>query len=265
MSSSTTLDTAREWYATGAQRVQSETVNLGLSYLDRAIAVFEEAGERRLLTYARHHKLLGLMLETRHEELENLFPEVMEGYTALDDAYGKSLLLAHLAVSLAGQEQWDAAAAHLNLAGVIAENDAQSAVLAYVYEQQARIFRHRDNLNLAVQRYTQAETLAGGRDDAYAAGLYRQARAETLTALGERAEATALLEDAQDTLVRSGHFREGVDCLNTLHRLYERAGMADDANRVKELIHYCGQRMIQDENQRRAGRYTGPPVEPAAA
>ena len=95
------VQNAQSWYEEGVQRIESGSISLGITYLEKAIALFAEEDSPRVLTYARHHKLLGLKLDRRYEEAESQFADVMQGYTQLEDSYGKGLLLAHLAECLA--------------------------------------------------------------------------------------------------------------------------------------------------------------------
>lgn len=256
-----TLASAQGWYETGVRRIENETYNLGISYLDKAIAVFAEVGDTRRLTHARHHKLLAYKLDGRNEEVESQYPAVMDGYVRLEDTYGQTLLLVHLAESLAHQDRLQRALAWFNLAALLAENDDRPGLLAYVLECQGRLYRHRENQVQAVRLFRRAEAVAEEHGFTYEAIRYRQQRAETLVELGELAEAYGLLEEVQSRLIHEERYREAVEPLSVLRRLYGNAGMEDDRDRVTRLMHALGQEMLRTDERRKPSVYEGPSID----
>lgn len=260
MISNDTYETALNWYETGVHRIQSHSVNLGITYLDRAIAVFVEMDDLRMSTYARHNKLLGLRLSSRFEEVENMFSTVMLGYTRLDDSHGQALLLTHLAESLADQNRWENASGFYHLASVVAENDRHSDVLTYIYLKQALMARERDNLSEATRLFLKAERLAEGVGDTFDLARYRYMRGDTLARLGETSEAVALLEDAQARFTRGGDHQEALKPLTLLRKIYDDSQMSEDFNRVVQLLHLNGQQMIRQESIPRVKEDIGPPI-----
>lgn len=256
-----TVNAAHEWYRTGVRRIGNDTISLGLTYLDKAIAVFAEAGDLRMLTYTRHHRLLGFKLDERDEEVASQYPEVMSGYTALDDSYGKALVLTHLAESLAHQGRWARALSHFNLAGVLAENDGHAPLHAYILERAGCLHRDRENQVQAVRLFAQAEELASEHDLPVAFSRYRTLRAQALAALGETGEAVALLEDVQSRLIGQRRFRDSLEPLTLLRRLYEASDMEEDKNRVVRLMHLSGQELLKTDSERKPSIYSGPPID----
>ncbi len=196
--------------------------------------------------------------------MASVFPEVMEGYTHLEDPYGKALAFSHLAESLAHRERTAPALGYFNLASVLAENHDLRLLLAYVLEQQGRLYKERENQVQALRLFQQAEDIAAeeGRPELFI--RYRFVKAETLVELGELAEAYVLLEDVQSRLIRTGRAREAIEPLSLLRRLYDDIGMDDDKNRVVRLLHECGQHMLRTDSERKPSAYDGPPIERAA-
>jgi tetratricopeptide (TPR) repeat protein len=261
MLSGETLESARSWYETGVRRIESESVNIALSYLERAIPVFAEAGERLLLAHARHSRLLGLKLEERFDELENGFADTMEGYTALGDTYGQALLLSHLAEAQAAQGRWERSMSLFNLAAVVAENDGHRDVVTHVLWQQGQLCRQRDNFTQAIRLFQRAESLLAKEEPPLRAVHFRFLRAQALSQLGETAEAIALLEDVQTHLVRGEQNQAAIEPLSLLRRLYEDEGLSEERARVTQLMHLSGQRMIQTDLLPRPVEHLGPPID----
>ena len=250
-----TLESAKLWCKTGADWVEKGAHSIGIRYLDQAIAVFEEVGDLSWLTYARHQKLQALKTRERFDDAEALVEDVLRGYSLLDDAYGKALALSHSAETTGALGRRDSASARLNLAVAIAERAGNPSLQAYVLMQQGNLCLESGNEIGAIRHYRAAEGIfqRQGLDDD--AGKSRHAAAEVLVRLGERAEATALLEDVQAHFFGKQQYREALRPLSVLLRLYEQAGLWDDKNRIGELIHFCGQYIIQGERA---------PVEPQA-
>ena len=261
MLSAETLESARSWYETGVQRIESEAIGLGLTYLERAIAVFAEALEPRLLAHARHYKLLGLKLAERFDEAEGLFATVMQGYTELGDSYGQALLLCHLAEAQAAQSRWERAMSLFNLAGVVAENDQHREVVTHVLWRQGLLCRQRDNLTQAIRLFQRAEQVLKGEEPPLRAAQFRFLRAQALSVLGETAEAIALLEDVQTHLLRNHQSQAAMEPLNLLRRLYEDEGQSEERARVTQLMHLSGQRLIQTDLLPRPIEHLGPPID----
>ncbi|MCZ6647091.1 MAG: hypothetical protein O7B79_12725, partial [SAR324 cluster bacterium] len=67
-----TVEAARKWCQVGANWIENGAVKLGLNYLDRAIAVFNQNDELAWQTYARHAKLDGLKRTGWEAEAEAL-------------------------------------------------------------------------------------------------------------------------------------------------------------------------------------------------
>ena len=96
----------------------------------------------------------------------------------------------------------------------------------------------------------------------------RYSAAEAMMRLGERADAVAFLEDLQIKLIRGHKFREALEPLNLLGQLYEESGSWDEKDRVTELVHLCGQSIVQEVDARREadlGQPTVRLVEPPAS
>jgi hypothetical protein len=63
-----------------------------------------------------------------------------------------------------------------------------------------------------------------------------------------------------------GRFREALDALAMLSRIYESTGQWEEQNRTKELMHLCGQKVLKRENERKPRRAPGePPIDPEIA
>ncbi len=261
MLSPQTAEQAREWYQTGVSRIGSESVQIGITHLERAIAVFAEAGDRRHLTYARHYILLGQVLEERFEEAEALFPNVMQGYTELGESYGQALLLCHLADAQAHQGRWQRAYSLYNLATVVAENDQHKEVVLHALWQQGHLCRQRDNLMQAVKLFQRAERLLEKDEPRHRLAQFRFRRAQVLSVLGETAEAIALLEDVQTHLVSMHQSQAAMEPLGLLRRLYEDEGLEKERTRISQLMHLTGQRMIQADMLPRPVEHLGPPID----
>ena len=256
---------AHEWYETGVRRIESESVQIGITHLERAIAVFAEAGDRRHLTHARHYMLLGQVLEERFEEAEALFSQVMQGYTDAADSYGQALLLCHLADAQAAQGRWERANSLYNLATVVAENDQHKEVVLHALWQQGHLCRKRDNLTQAIKLFQRAEKLLEKEEPRHRLARFRFLRAQVLATLGETAEAIALLEDVQTHLVSTHQSQAAMEPLGLLRRLYEDEGLAEERARTSQLLHLTGQRMIQAEMLPRPTEHLGPPIDPEMA
>jgi tetratricopeptide (TPR) repeat protein len=266
MISEQTVESARQWYDIGVAWLNKGATNLALSHLERAISVFEEIEDLPALTRARHDYLSGLLRLNRHEEVEARCDEAMRGYVELDDAAGQARLLALLADSVARMGRLERARVHLNLAAAIAGLRGNRKLLRSILEQQSRLLLEREAVEPAVQLLKRAEAIAEEESEEGEIARYRQERAQALLQLGERAEAIALLEDAQSRYLRKGMVREAVEPLQTLRELYERNGLSEDRGRIDALIHLCGQRLIREnaapiagETSRtpRAGRRSG--------
>lgn len=254
---------ARTWYATGIGWIEREAVNLGITYLERAIPALEELGDAPRVTRARHHRLLGLQRSDRHDEVETGMPEVLDGYRRLDNAYGHALALAHLAGSIAQLGRWERAMAHLNLAEASAAARAERAVLRYVLERQAQLHLQRESFTQALRLLRRAEASAAedAREDEVA--RYRAAQGTALARMGERAQAVGVLEDVRARFMNLGRHREALEILALLSRIYESTGQFEEQARVKELMHQCGQKVLRGAEERKRRRAPGePPVDP---
>lgn len=255
-----TVVAAKKWCEVGANWINNGAVKLGLNYLDRAISVFSENGELNWLTFARHSKLDGLKRSGWEEEAEAMFDQVMRGYLQLGDSYGQALLLSHLAECMASQGRRERALANLNLATAIADADGLRALKAHLLSVRARISMERQNLIVALRLFREAEELLEQDGRNMEALHLRFAVAESLVRLGERADAAAFLEDLQTKLMRGRHYREALEPLNLLGKLYEESGSWDERDRITELLHLCGQSIVQGDPAARAQTYTQPVV-----
>lgn len=264
MLSRETLESARSWYETAVRRFEGDAFSVALAHLERAIPVFAEARELRLLTYARHYQMMALQHEERFDEAERLFADAMQGYAALGDAYGQALLLSHLASAQAAQGRWERAHSLYNLAAVVGENDQQRDVVVHVLWQQALLCRQRDNLTQALTLFERAERLVQHEEPPDRLPTLRFLRAQTLSRLGETGEAIALLEDVQTHLIRAERHQQAMEPLTLLRALYEEQGQEDERNRVGRLMNLAGQRMIQADMLPRPTAHLGPPIDPAA-
>ena len=242
-----TVEAAKKWCETGANWINNGAVKLGLNYIDRAISVFSENGELNWLTFARHSKLDGLKRSGWEEEAESMFDQVMQGYHQLGDSYGQALLLSHLAECMASQGRGERALTNLHLAISIAEADGLRALKAYLLSVRARISMEKGNLVVALRLYRQAEEILEQEGQEMEALRMRYSAAEALVRLGERADAAAFLEDLQTKLMRSRQFREALDPLRLLGNLYEESGSWDERDRITELLHLCGQNIVQGD------------------
>jgi hypothetical protein len=253
---------ARGAYATGVEWIAKDAIRLGMGYLERAIAMFEELGDRTALTRARHQRLLGFLRGGRDEAVESACDEVMAGYLRLGDIYGQALLLSHLAESVARQGRWERAMVHLNLADALAQAGSQGLLQRYVLYRQARLYLERDNVALAARLLKLAEASAAEEGRPEEVARLRAVAGAALARLGERSEAVVLLEDAQRSHVHAGRFREAVEALTTLAEVYEATGQAEELTRVQELKHFCGQKVIRGRDERRLRSGWEPPVDP---
>ncbi len=260
MISKESLESARSWYATGIGWIEKEAANLGITYLERAIPVFREAGDGKLVARALHHRLLGLQRTERHDEVETGAEEVLHTYGRLKDLYGQALLLAHLSESIARLGRWERALAHLHLAEAIATAAGEQSVLRYVLERQARLFLERESSVQALRLLKRAE--ASGAEEGLAGEVarLRAAQGAALARMGERSEAVGVLEDAQSRYMAQGAFREALEALAMLSRIYESTGQFEEQNRTKALMHLCGQKVLKRDDERKRRR---PPGEPA--
>ncbi|NIP71531.1 MAG: hypothetical protein GWO16_00150, partial [Gammaproteobacteria bacterium] len=80
MLSPETFENALASYETGVQRIEQDSLSMGVTYLDRSIPVFQEHGDLRRLTHARHYKLFAYLRDERYEEVESLYAQVLQGY-----------------------------------------------------------------------------------------------------------------------------------------------------------------------------------------
>ncbi|MBI4084245.1 MAG: hypothetical protein HY423_16690 [Candidatus Lambdaproteobacteria bacterium] len=257
-----TIQAAKAWCSTGVAWIEKNALNLGLSYLNKAIPVFEEIGDGAWLTYARHQRLEGLRKQGRHEQVEVGWEEVMDGYARLDDPYGKALLLVHVAESIAGLGRRERALVYLNLAGALAEAHGHTELHCHVLWQQAQLFLALGNVVKAVRLYGEAEAVADRHGAEPLAVQYRFNRAQALIELGERSEAAALLEDVQSRFRRQERHRDALEALALLGRLYQEMGQADEQQRVAGLIHASGQTLLGEENATRSERDRTPRIAP---
>jgi len=187
---------------------------------------------------------------------------VLEGYFRAQDAYGQALLLAHVAESLARLGRWERAMVNLNLAEALAEAHGVRPVQRFAWERKAALFLERDSPVLAAKLLKRAETSCAEDGLEAEVARLRAAQGTALARLGERHEAAGLLEDAQSRFVRLGRFREALEALVVLGKIYESLGQTDEENRARELMHFCGQRVLKVEEERRRGRAAGqPPVD----
>ncbi len=266
MISKDTIESARSWYVTGVGWIEKEAVNLGITYLERAIPVLREIGDPIRVTRALHHRLLGLQRTDRHDEVETGAEEVLQAYASRQDAYGQALLLAHLSESVARLGRWERAMVHLNLAEAIATAAGERGMLRYVLERQARLFLERESSVQAIRLLKRAESSAAEDGLTGEAARLRSAQGAALARMGERSEAVGVLEDAQSRFMSQGRFREALDALAMLSRIYESTGQWEEQNRTKELMHLCGQKVLKRENERKPRRAPGePPIDPEIA
>jgi len=245
-----TVKAAQEWCATGVSWIDKNAVNLGLGYLDKAIPVFQEAGDLRWSTYARHNRLEGLRRRGQHEQVEAQWDEVMHGYAQLGDTYGQALLLLHVADAIAALGRPERAAAYLNLAEEVARAGGHQDLLCHVVTRAAHLFEALGNAALAVRLFQQAEHEADRADEAVDIEGLRFGRALALIQLGENGEAQGLLEDVQARYRRQERYREAVAALDPLARIYEQEGLWDDRNRIKQLTQLCGQHIVHEQAHR---------------
>ncbi|MDH4225220.1 MAG: hypothetical protein OEW12_06200 [Deltaproteobacteria bacterium] len=250
MIDSDTVESAKQWVHTGVQWMETGAFSMGVKHLEKAIPVFAEAEDTRWLTYTRHQKLVGLDGMGRHEEAEGCFEEVMIGYVDLDDPYGKTLVLFHTAQAMDALGRWERAISLLNLASSIAQWSGRQDLHAHILTQLAKLYLGHDNLVEAVRLLQKGENLydqAGQEDDALQSRL---TLAEALVRLGERSEAIAKLEDAQTRLFKAKRYRQALEPLRQLITLYEEGGMWNDKSRISQLIHFCGQYILQNRDAR---------------
>jgi len=260
-----TIEFAYTWFSTGVRHIENQSMNLGLAYLDKSTAVFSEIGDERMLTYSRHYKMLGLKLDERFEEAQSLFADIMAGYQRLDEEYGKALALTHLGECVRGQGQQARAIGHFHLATFIADHSELNDLLDYIHSQYALACLDLEDLYHAAKLLQRAEALAESRGRHDDLNRHLQLRAEIMVRMGEVAEATMLLEDVKNRLFKQERFTEAVEPLNWLRHLYERSGMVEDVNRTKEMLHMCGQLVLQQESTTRGTWYIGPPISQRAA
>ncbi|HEX7927661.1 MAG TPA: hypothetical protein VF678_08720 [bacterium] len=263
MMSSSNTENALTWYATGIGWIEKEAANLGLTYLDRAIPLFEEMGDVLKVARARHHRLIGLQRVERHDEVETDVLPVLEGYARMESHYGQALAYAHLAESIARLGRWERAMTYLNLAESIATAKTERHVLRYTVERQGRLFEERETPVQAVRMFKRAETLAAEDGNESEAARMRASQGAALARMGERSEAVGLLEDAQRRLMGQKRFREALESLALLSRIYESTGQFEEQSRTKEIMHLCGQQVIRSGDERKRRRAPGePPIDP---
>jgi tetratricopeptide (TPR) repeat protein len=245
-----TLESAKHWCKVGAQWVDKGAHTTGIRYLDQAIAVFEDVKDLSWLTYARHQKLQALRSREALEDAERLADDVLRGYAALDDSYGKALALSHSADCAGRLGRSAAAAARLNLAAAVAESAGHESLLAYIRMQKGATELEQGCELAAVRDYRHAEAAFQRQNLADDAAKSRCAAAEVIARLGERAEAIAMLEDTQSYFFTKKSYRDALRPLSLLKTLYEQAQLNEDRMRVQDLIHYCGQYIIQGGDER---------------
>ena len=148
----------------------------------------------------------------------------------------------------------------LNLASAIAESAGLNALQAHLLSVRAGILMDQENLIVALRLYRQAEELLEQDGRKMEALHLRYSAAESLVKLGERADAAAFLEDLQTKLMRGRNFRNALEPLDLLSKLYEESGAWDDRDRIKQLLHLCGQSIVQEESSAKAQSYTPPIV-----
>ena len=262
MASQDTLETAVSWYRTGVKKVESNSFTIGLSYLEKAIPVFEDAGDKHLAAQARHYRLLALKMSERHEEVEREFARIMEGYTELGNHYGKALLIVHLAESLGERGRWERSNSYFNLAAVIAENFRFAKLMVHIFQEQAKMSSKRDNHLHAIRCLEKAEHFSRGPQETLVLANLKHLRGGELSSMGEASEAAAHLEESQGLYLKEGRPREALKPLNLLKKIYGAGGMAGEQERVSALIHQCAQAMLKRDSfpMERAG--LGPPIEP---
>lgn len=262
MASQETLDTAVSWYRTGVEKVESHSFSIGLSYLDKAIPVFEGAGDKNLAAQARHYRLLALKLSERHEEVEREFARIMVAYSELDNHYGKALLIVHLAESLGERGRWERANSYFNLAAVIAENFRFAELMVHIYQEQAKVSSKRDNHLHAIRCLKRAEHFSQGAEEQRSLAKLKHSRGQELASMGEGSEAAAHLEEAQSLYLGAGRPREALKPLNLLKKIYGGGGMSGEQERVSALIHQCAQVMLKRDSFPLEREGLGPPIEP---
>jgi tetratricopeptide (TPR) repeat protein len=147
---------------------------------------------------------------------------------------------------------------HLNRAAALAELRGERGLMRQILEHQAKLLLQRDLVEPAVLRFKKAEAVAEQEALEGEVARLRQERAKALLHLGERAEAIALMEDAQSRYLRKGMVREAVEPLQALRELYELNGLASDRSRIEALIHMCGQRLIRENSAPVAGEGDSP-------
>lgn len=253
-----TYETAKEWCRTGATWVDQQAYTTGVRHLDQAIAVFQEVGDVPWLTFARHQKLQAARARGGSEEVDRLLDDVLRGYAALDDAYGKALALAHHAEWLETNGDRAGAMARLNVAMAVAEFAREAELLAHLQVQKGDLYLADADCVQAERLFRKAEATLqelGMEQDAAASRL---SAADALIRMGERAEAIALLEDVQAFFMREERFREALRALSPLARLYEEAELYEQRQRVADLIHLCGQYIINEGAANAPDRATAP-------
>ncbi|MDH4121728.1 MAG: hypothetical protein OEV94_08510 [Deltaproteobacteria bacterium] len=239
---------AKEWVATGVNWIENGSYSLGVKNLERAIPVFLDRKDTVWLTYARHHLMVGTIAMGSHEQVLELFEEVMAGYVELEFSYGKALALLHAAQSQDRRGRWQQALSLLNLAISIATWARQGTLQAYLLGEKARLYLERQNMVDAIRALRESERLFEEAKEEDEALHRRVTLAEALARLGERSEAQALLEDAQGREFRAKKYRQALLPLRLLMRLYEEGGMLNEKERVAELIHFAGQYILQHQD-----------------
>ncbi|HUJ73688.1 MAG TPA: hypothetical protein VL359_02475, partial [bacterium] len=151
MISRDTVLRAHQWYQVGVSWVEKDAANMGLTYLERAISVFAEAGDRKRLIHAQHQRLVALYKMRQDEEVESHYEEVMQGYLELEDGYGQALLLSLVAQSVARQGRWERALVHLNLAVTLAQAQGDQRLLSFLLARQATLLLEREDVQPALR------------------------------------------------------------------------------------------------------------------
>lgn len=243
-----TIRSAKEWCQTGVRWVDSGAVRLGLSYLERSAAVFAEIEEVPWLTYTRHYILVSLRRSGRDDEVENMFEDVMWGYSQMDQPEGTVVLLADLAQSMFSKGRKERALSQLNLALSIAHEKQLERLTPYLLNLKGQIYSSKDNPLMALRLFREAEETADEAGMTLETLGFRLMAAKTLETLGETSEAIATLEDLQIRLMRARRYRNAVEVLKRLVDLYGRTSMVEEKRRVTDLIYFCGQNVIEEKD-----------------
>ena len=244
-----TLAQARSWCNRGVDWIKKGVNRMAINYLDKAIGIFAEAGQIAWLTYARHHKLLGLQQMGLHDEAEILADEVLAGYGKEDAPNGKALLLAALADSQVELGRPERARTRLHLAKAIALANDQNDLKTQILVQQARLLRRQKQYAQAATTYKEAVATAQQLGWNRETGRLRYELGEVLYDLGEIGEALAVWEDVQNSMRHQGFYRIALEALKRLKTYYHNENNWEDEERTTQLVHYCGQYMLKKEEE----------------